>query len=87
MQDASANAAGSLLEFTLADHSFSMPVGRIEYHHLGPMTFREFLQAVEPTLCRHLDDVDFDVALLASIRGITHIYRLDYMGRWVTLIL
>ncbi|MBU4462558.1 MAG: AAA family ATPase, partial [Proteobacteria bacterium] len=25
-------AAGSLLEFTLADHSFSMPVGRIEYH-------------------------------------------------------
>jgi len=40
-------SAGSLLEFTPADHSFSMPVGRIEYHHLGPMSFREFLQAVE----------------------------------------
>jgi len=38
-------AAGSLLEFVLEDHSFSMPVGRIEYLHLGPMTFEEFLVA------------------------------------------
>ena len=38
-------AAGSLLEFTLSDHSFSMPVGRIEYLHLEPMTFSEFLLA------------------------------------------
>jgi predicted AAA+ superfamily ATPase len=53
-------AAGSLLEFTLADHNFSMPVGRIEYHHLGPMTFREFLLAVEPALCMYLDRIDFD---------------------------
>ena len=37
-------AAGSLLEFTLADHSFSMPVGRIVYYHLGPMSFAEFLR-------------------------------------------
>lgn len=39
-------AAGSLLEFVLRDHDFSMPVGRIEYLHLGPMTFEEFLAAV-----------------------------------------
>ncbi len=39
-------AAGSLLEFTLADHQFSMPVGRIEYLHMGPMTFTEFLEAL-----------------------------------------
>lgn len=38
-------AAGSLLDFALADHSFSMPVGRISYLHLEPMTFEEFLQA------------------------------------------
>jgi predicted AAA+ superfamily ATPase len=38
-------AAGSLLDFVLEDHSFSMPVGRIEYMHLGPMTFGEFLDA------------------------------------------
>ena len=38
-------AAGSLLDFVLQDHSFSMPVGRIEYLHLGPMVFEEFLLA------------------------------------------
>ena len=43
-------AAGSLLELVLSDHAFPMPVGRIEYMHLGPMTFREFLLAVEPPL-------------------------------------
>ena len=59
-------AAGSLLEFTLARHSFSMPVGRIEYHHLGPMTFREFLAAVEPALVRYLDELGPDSALPGS---------------------
>lgn len=38
-------SAGSLLEFTLNDHEYSMPVGRIEFMHLGPMTFYEFLKA------------------------------------------
>jgi len=36
-------AAGSLLEFLLAEHAFSMPVGRIEYLFLGPLSFEEFL--------------------------------------------
>lgn len=36
-------AAGSLLEFLLQEHEFSMPVGRIEYMYLGPMSFSEFL--------------------------------------------
>jgi len=39
-------SAGSLLEFALTDHVFSMPVGRIQYLHMGPMTFSEFLSAV-----------------------------------------
>ena len=38
-------AAGSLLDFMLSDHSFSMPVGRVDYLHLGPMSFEEFLIA------------------------------------------
>ena len=42
-------AAGSLLEFALSDHRFSMPVGRVEYLHMGPMTFSEFLDALEET--------------------------------------
>lgn len=39
-------AAGSLLEFTLADYPYSMPVGRIGYLHLEPLTFEEFLLAL-----------------------------------------
>ncbi len=38
-------AAGSLLEFVLSDHEFSMPVGRISYMYLEPLTFEEFLLA------------------------------------------
>jgi predicted AAA+ superfamily ATPase len=40
-------AAGSLLDFALAEHSFSMPVGRVSYLHLEPMTFFEWLEACE----------------------------------------
>ena len=39
-------AAGSLLEFTLAEAQFSMPVGRVEYMYLGPLQFEDFLVAV-----------------------------------------
>ena len=39
-------AAGSLLEFVLEEPIFSMPVGRIEYLHLGPMQFEEYLLAL-----------------------------------------
>ena len=48
-------AAGSLLEFTLAKHDFSMPVGRIEYLHLGPMDFKEFAEEINPYLASCLD--------------------------------
>jgi len=40
-------AAGSLLEFLLEEHDFSMPVGRIEYMYMGPMLFDEFLRALK----------------------------------------
>jgi predicted AAA+ superfamily ATPase len=49
-------SAGSLLEFTLADHHFSMPIGRITYYHPGPLTFKEFLSAVSPDLEKYLAD-------------------------------
>lgn len=38
-------AAGSLLELALEQPSFSVPVGRIDYLHLGPMSFEEVLRA------------------------------------------
>lgn len=40
-------AAGSLLDFALAEHEFSMPVGRIGYLYLEPLSFEEFLDATE----------------------------------------
>ena len=48
-------AAGSLLEFALAKHGFSMPVGRIAYLHLGPMDFVEYAIERAPDLLRYLD--------------------------------
>lgn len=40
-------AAGSLLEFVLGRQDFSMPVGRISYMYLEPLSFEEFLLAQE----------------------------------------
>jgi uncharacterized protein len=37
--------AGSLMEFTLGELRQSMPVGRVEYLFMGPLSFEEFLQA------------------------------------------
>ena len=56
-------AAGSLLEFTLADHPFPMPVGRIEYLHLGPMSYFEFLNATDPGAAEQLAALDLDTPL------------------------
>ena len=38
-------AAGSLLDHTLNELSYSMPVGRIEFAYMYPLSFREFLVA------------------------------------------
>ncbi len=37
--------AGSLLEFTLNDENFRMPVGRVQFLYLYPLSFKEFLVA------------------------------------------
>ena len=48
-------AAGSLLDFALREFKHSVPVGRIEYLHLHPLTFHEFLVALgESALAEHL---------------------------------
>jgi len=38
-------AAGSLLDHTLNEIPFSMPVGRVEFAYMYPLSFREFLMA------------------------------------------
>src|SRR3990167_1065059 len=37
--------AGSLLEFALSQHGMSMPVGRVQYLYLKPLSFIEYLYA------------------------------------------
>jgi uncharacterized protein len=44
--------AGSLLEFALSSKNFRVPVGRIQYLYLYPLSFEEFLDALEETELR-----------------------------------
>lgn len=61
-------AAGSLLEFLLAEHDFSMPVGRVEYLYLGPMNFEEFLVALgQARLARFLTSFSLEDSVPGSI--------------------
>ena len=54
-------AAGSLLEFALEDAQFSMPVGRVEYLHLGPMQFEDFVSAMgQADLVDYLQQVSLE---------------------------
>ena len=46
MQQLPVIAAVSLLDFALNKYRYSLPVGRITYFHLDPMSFFEFLQAI-----------------------------------------
>jgi len=75
-------AAGSLLEFVLSEHTFSMPVGRIEYLFMGPMSFSEFLTAAgKETLRRFLADYRLDDPLPQSI----HETLLDLLTLYCTV--
>ncbi len=59
--------AGSLMEFALNSPEFKMPVGRVQFLHLGPLSFGEFLTATgnerlrgclkEASLDKPLDDL------------------------------
>jgi len=74
-------AAGSLLDFVLEDHDFSMPVGRVSAYHLGPMSFEEFLAAHgERGLVDLLAETGID-ALPASI----HARLLEWLRRFVVV--
>ncbi len=63
-------AAGSLLEFVLTAETFSMPVGRIEYCWLGPMTFFESLEAIGKTnLFEYFKDHDISTPVSEAVHG------------------
>lgn len=52
MSDLHVIGAGSLLEFALKSENFRMPVGRVQYLYLYPMSFGEFLDATGETELR-----------------------------------
>lgn len=61
-------AAGSLLEFVLSEHSFSMPVGRITYIHVEPLSFEEFLLAnKKSSLLNYLRQYDLNNVIPSAI--------------------
>lgn len=61
-------AAGSLLDFALAKHEFSMPVGRIGYLYLEPLSFEEFLSALgQNGLRSYLESYDWNLTVPEAI--------------------
>jgi Predicted ATPase (AAA+ superfamily) len=63
-------AAGSLLDFALAKHEFSMPVGRIGYLYLEPLSFEEFLDAIQEHELRvYLKNYDWNLAIPEAIHA------------------
>ncbi|MDP3260753.1 MAG: AAA family ATPase [Thermodesulfovibrionales bacterium] len=58
MPDLHVVAAGSLLEVKMKSEGFSFPVGRVEYCYMHPVTFEEFLAAVQETeTLRYLNSI------------------------------
>ena len=79
MPDLHVIAAGSLLDFALREFQYSMPVGRVEYLHLHPLTFQEFLQAIgENALADHLQRYhvgdDLGEIVCAKLRELLRVY-------------
>jgi len=79
MPDLHVIAAGSILDFALREFHHSMPVGRIEFLHLHPVSFQEFLLALgEQGLADHLDGYhvggDHGEAAATRLRDLLRLY-------------
>lgn len=72
-------AAGSLLDFALREMSYSMPVGRIEFCYMYPMSFKEFLLALsEDRILDYLEnyslEADFSSVIHQKILELLRLY-------------
>ena len=73
-------AAGSLLDFTLEEHG--APVGRVQSLYMYPMSFIEFLVALDETiLVEHI----LSHTLEKELSEIIHTKLLDLVGQYVAL--
>ncbi len=61
--------AGSLLEFALDDKALKMPVGRVQYVYLQPLSFEEFLSALNE---EGLKDYLQEISLKKPIPEVLH---------------
>lgn len=72
-------AAGSLVEFTLKSEKFRIPVGRIQYLYLFPLSFSEFLYAIgEENLSMYLSEL----SNLASLPETLHHKLNEYVRKY-----
>ena len=61
-------AAGSLLDHTLNEIQYSMPVGRVEYAYMFPMSFQEFLIALDQSgLANYINNYTIDSSFSEAI--------------------
>lgn len=72
-------AAGSLLDLTLSEYEYAMPVGRIEYLYMGPMTYEEFLIANKET---GLLEALRDYSIEAPLHTVIHEKCLHYLNHY-----
>lgn len=69
-------AAGSLLEFALRSTNFRMPVGRIQYIYMKPLSFKEFLLALDQQpLHTFIEEVNWQT----NIPALIHDKLLEYV--------
>ena len=74
--------AGSLLEFTLHSEKFRMPVGRVQYLFLYPLSFGEFIDAIgESSLRSHL----YNFSNIADLPGSLHNKLNEYIRKYFLL--
>ena len=76
-------AAGSLLEIALKKEDFSFPVGRVDFYHLGPMSFFEFLSATKNDfLLEKIKKHDFSETVISEAKkALTYYYYIGGMPK------
>ncbi len=82
MPDLHIVGAGSLLEFTLKAEDLRIPVGRIQYIYMFPLSFGEFLNALgEEALYEHI----LDLSNLSKLPEALHHKLVEYVRKFFIL--
>ena len=82
MPDLHVIGAGSLLEFALDREDLRMPVGRLQYLHMYPLSFKEFLSAKQrQQLVKFIDDYQ----LGDDIPEVVHYKALDLLKEYIAI--